>query len=149
MQEILETFGINWKLLVIQIINFGLLLAILHRYLYKPVLAILEERRAKIEKGIRDADAVEEKLAHLKKEESVILAKAHGEGDRIIEESRRTGAEKEHGIVSEAEERGRRIIAESERRAEEEKERILAESRGELARIAVLSAEKILREKSA
>ncbi|HMA79010.1 MAG TPA: hypothetical protein VKP88_07860, partial [Candidatus Paceibacterota bacterium] len=57
MEQLIQAFGIDTRLIVVQIINFGLLLALLSYFLYRPILNLLEEREAKITQGIKDAEA--------------------------------------------------------------------------------------------
>jgi len=56
MSELFSAFGVNWKLLLIQAVNFGLLLAALTYFLYKPILKIIDERREKVAEGVRTAE---------------------------------------------------------------------------------------------
>src|SRR3989338_6525968 len=60
--ELLTKLGIDYRLLIAQLINFVILLAVLYRFLYKPVLKLLHERSTKIEDGLKNAEAVEATL---------------------------------------------------------------------------------------
>src|SRR6184192_2514620 len=51
LRETAETFGWNWKLFLSQVISFCIVAYLLQRFAYKPILAVLEERRRKIEEG--------------------------------------------------------------------------------------------------
>ena len=62
MSEIIGVFGINGKLLVIQVFNFGILVLILWHFLYKPVVAMLEKREKVIAGGVRDAETAKKNL---------------------------------------------------------------------------------------
>src|SRR3989344_5401181 len=68
MSDLFAAFGVNWKLLLIQAVNFGLLLAALSYFLYKPILKIIDERRHKIAEGVRTAEAAAERLEEAEKE---------------------------------------------------------------------------------
>ena len=61
MEEIAKVFGIHWKLLAAQMVNFSIALFVLHRYVYKPIFAILEKRQQKLasQHGRRVAEAVQ------------------------------------------------------------------------------------------
>mgnify|MGYP001588456271 CR=1 FL=1 len=63
--ELISKLGIDWKLLVAQIVNFFILLFVLYKFAYKPVLEMLEKRSKTIEKGIHDAKASEERLKEI------------------------------------------------------------------------------------
>jgi len=68
MEEIAKVFGLDWKLLIIQAVNFGVLLLVLWYFLYKPVLKMLDERRGKIQKGVEDAENAEIRLTEIEGE---------------------------------------------------------------------------------
>ncbi len=143
--EALVAFGVNWKLLLIQAVNFSLLLVILYRYLYTPLFAMLEKRQQAIAKGIADAENAKKEMERIKDEEVVILRSAREEGGAIIEKLRKSAVEQERDILKDAQEKSVSILEDSRKKAEEEKAYILRESEKEVARMAVLAAEKILR----
>ena len=62
MDEFIKQFGIDWRLLVSQAVNFFLVLVILRLYVYKPVSAILRERRRRVEEGIAKATEADQRL---------------------------------------------------------------------------------------
>ena len=76
---------IRWYQLLFQVINFGLLIFVLNRFLYRPILKIVEQRNKKIEDSIRAAEATlkeKEKIAEIKKQ---VVAEAEKEAVAIIE----------------------------------------------------------------
>lgn len=145
MEQIVSVFGINWKLLVIQGVNFGLLLFVLHRYLYKPVLAMVDTRRMKIENAIHKAEQAEMELGQVELEKERIVREATAKGDELISAAKKHGEAEEHLILKEAHRKAVHLLNESERRVEREREEMLQKVEREVARMAVLSAEKILR----
>src|SRR5882724_4748781 len=76
LRETAETFGWNWKLFLSQVISFCIVAYLLQRFAYKPILAILEERRRKIEEGQINAEKIKKELAEAEKRYQEILAKA-------------------------------------------------------------------------
>ena len=149
MSELFEAFGVNWKLLLVQAVNFGLLLAVLTYFLYKPVLRIIDERQKKIAEGVKTAEEAARKLADAKVEGDGIVGTAAKEAEQLVAAARSRADEKGNEIVKAAEARANAVIKEAGAHAEEAKRMALAESSKEIARAAVLAAEKILREKSA
>lgn len=146
--EALDAFGIDWRLLSIQAINFGLLLWLLKRYLFTPLIGMLEKRQEVIAKGVENAARLEAEHAALESEREKVLATTREEANAIVEQARRTGEEKERAIIHAATEKGAQVVSESQVRAREEYDHILAESQKEIAQIAILAAEKIMRERS-
>ncbi len=147
MNEILGVFGINWKLLLVQAFNFGVLLLALWYFLYRPVIVMLENRRQTIEKGVKDAERAEERLTEIDSERDEIITKATTEGSKIVGDAKVRGDEKASEIVGEANTRADSILSDAAARAQEAKERALRESKDEIASVAILAAEKVLRSK--
>ena len=149
MAALFSSFGIDWRLLIINCINFGLLLVILSYYLYKPVMRALEERRKKIIKGMEDADAAGVKLAEIEASRSEKLAQAGKEADEVLSRARVAAAKKEKETAAEAEAAASRVATQAQAEARELKERAITESKQEIAKLVVLGTEKLLREKAA
>ena len=146
--DALLAFGINWKLLLIQAVNFTLLMAILYRYLYKPVFAMLEKRQHEIAKGIADAKAATAEKDEIANAKEGLIRSAREEGGKIVDELRKVGIEEERKLLRESQEKSAAMLAEAKIRANDEREHILRESEKEVARMAILAAEKILRGKA-
>lgn len=145
MEPLLAVFGVNWKLLVIQGINFGLLLAVLTYFLYKPVLKMIDERREKIAEGVRTAEAAEQKLSVAKQKSDSIVGDAAREAESLVASAQTRANEQAVEIIKAAENRADGIVADASARAEESKRQALKESEREIARAAMLAAEKILK----
>ncbi|TSC85873.1 MAG: F-type H+-transporting ATPase subunit b [Parcubacteria group bacterium Gr01-1014_8] len=149
MSELFAAFGINWKLLLIQAFNFGILLLVLWKYLYTPVLRIIDERRQKMAEGVKNAEEAEKKLASAESEGKDIVSNASREAEGMVVAARTRAGEKEDEIIKEAESRADVILREAAARAEEVNRQMLATSARDIAKAAVLAAEKILRQKNA
>lgn len=147
MQEFAAAFGLDWKLLVIQALNFGALLAILTYYLYKPLMKLIDERQAKIAEGVRMAEAASTRLAEAKAEGDSLVGTASREAEALVAAGRARADEKGSEILKAAEVRAQRVLKEAEASAEEAKRQAMQESSKEIARAAMLAAEKILRTK--
>lgn len=85
----MENLGLDWKVLVAQLVNFGILLVILKRFLYKPLVKAIDERNKKISTALDDSKRIEEKLQNIEKKETELLElareKAKKEREEIIE----------------------------------------------------------------
>ena len=148
MEPLLAVFGVNWKLLLAQGINFALLLAILSYFLYKPVLRMIDERREKIAEGVRTAERAERSLAEAQKKGDGIVGDASREAEALVKTARARAEEKGAEIVKSAEARAEGVLTDAATRAEEAKRQAIKESEKEIARAAMLAAEKILRGQS-
>jgi len=146
MDSILDAFGIDWKLLLAQLVNFGVLLVALTWFLYKPVLKTLDERKAKIAKGIEDAEIASAKAATADEDAAKVVKEASNQADGIVSSARDLAGTEKARIVKEAEARASQVAADAEARARETQAKALRESEREIARLAVLAAEKVLRD---
>lgn len=147
MEQILTTFGIDWRLLLINGINFGLLLLALWYFLYQPILRVLEERRTRVAEGVRNAEAAGERLQEIERSRSAVLAEAGKESDKLLAETRESVLRKEKESLARSEAATESMRSDAEREAQEIKEKALAESKQEIAKLIVLGIEKTLTKK--
>lgn len=147
MDQLLHAFGIDAKLIIIQIFNFGVLMALLTYFLYKPVLNMLAEREGKIAQGIRDAEDAAKAKASADEEKKMVLADAHKGAEEIAANAKQFADDKAAGIVAEAQTKAEAVVKDAEAKGEEIKAKAHKESEAEIAKLAVLAAEKVLLEK--
>lgn len=147
MSELISTFGINWQLLLAQAINFGVLLLALWWFLYRPLTRMIDERRVKISEGVKAADEAEKKLSESLVERDGMLSAAAKEGEAMIVKARSSASLRADELIDEAGIRAENIVKDAAMRAEETARQALKESEKDIARAAMLAAEKILREK--
>ena len=148
MSELFEAFGVNWKLLLTQAFNFGVLLTVLWYFLYRPVLKMIDDRRAKIAEGVQNAEAAAKRLEEAKGKGEKIIGAASREGESIVAAARGRAEERASEIIKSAEASAQGALADARARAEETKRQALKESEREIARAAMLAAEKILKQKA-
>ena len=148
MEQIINAFGIDLRLITIQIVNFGILLAALSYFLYTPILKILDERKRLIEKGIVDAKDASLSRENAVREKEEILKNAVSEAGSIVKRGEEAAEREAGSIVKDAHEQSSRIVADGEKKAQALASSVRAKSEAEIAKIAVLAAEKILKERA-
>lgn len=147
MGDLISKLGLDWKLLLAQIIDFLILLWILKKYAYKPILGMLEKRRKTIEKGMADAKTIEERLAALEQEKGKVLAGAQAQAHAIVETASKDAAAYSAKSRDEAKAETAAIIADAKKDVERMKDGIVADAKAEIADLVVSSTEKIIRVK--
>jgi len=145
MDKLFEAFGVNTKLLIAQVVNMSVLLVALTYFLYKPIMRSLDARQKVVAKGVDDAERAATKLASADEVSAKLVTKAESEAENIMISARDIAQTERNQIVSDAEERASAINADAEARAKETASKMLHESEKEIARLAVLAAEKTLR----
>lgn len=146
MESLLDAFGIDWKLLTAQLVNFGVLFVALMYLLYKPVMKTLDERAAKIRQGVEDAELASQKAATADEDAAKVVKGAETEAEGIVASAREAAGTEKARLMKEAEARAAQVAADADLRAQETQAKALRESEREIARLAVLAAEKVLKE---
>lgn len=142
----MEGLGINWNLLVAEIVNFFILLLLLKKFLYKPLLKMLEERRVKIEEGVKKAEEVETTLQKIRALGEEIKEKGEKKAKDIIANAEKRSQEKARTILAGADEEKTRIIAAAKVAAEQERAASREQQGKEAIDLAFVLAEKVLKE---
>jgi len=148
MEEIIHKFGIDGKLVVIQIINFTVLVGLLSYLLYKPLLKVLAEREEKIAQGVADAEAAATARASAEDEKKAIVSSAHQEASKVGARAKVSAEEKAAEIIESAEEKANAVLRQAEARGEDIKTQAQKDSETEIAKLAVLAAEKVLKQQA-
>ena len=123
--EILSKLGIDWKLFVAQLVNFTLLMLVLHRFVYRPILAALQKRTATIEKSIQDAQKVGERLLETEEMQAAILGKAKQEAQNLVAEAEKRAEAKRQALLEKTKAEVASVIADAKRQIASEKEGML------------------------
>lgn len=148
MEQLIHAFGIDARLILLQVINFGLLMAVLSYLLYKPVLKVLAERQEKIAQGVKDAEEAGKALASATDEKKGIIAAANKEAEAMAVRAKEHAVVKGDELVAQAQAKAEQIAKDATLRSEEMKAAALKESEAEIAKLAVLAAEKVLKERT-
>ena len=143
LRETADTFGWNWKLFLSQVISFCIVAYLLQRFAYKPILAVLEERRRKIEEGQINAEKIKKELAEAEKRYQEIVAKANADGQRMIDEARESASHLSERKQQEAISAAEQIIAKAREAAAIEHDRTMESLKRELGRLVVETTAKV------
>lgn len=142
--ELIAKLGIDIKLLIAQIINFLILLAILYKFAYKPVFNMLESRQKKIEKGMKDAEKSEQLLKEVEQTRADALAKIKEQHIVMMEKISKEAEILKQEMLAHAKEEARKLFQLAKDAIEREKRQMMHELREEVVKLAILTAEKVL-----
>lgn len=146
MNSLIQALGLDWRILLAQFFNFGILVFVLWRFAYKPVFKILEERREKIEKGIKDSEEATAKLEGSIKESKEVITKARQEANAIVEEAQVRAEARYQEVVNKAKDDIRVVMDKEKEKIIQEKEAIVGQVKSELSSLVVASLKKVLGE---
>lgn len=142
----MEALGINIGYFLTQLFALIILVALLRGWLYNPVMKVLEERKARIAKGLEDARQAAIARDNADAEAKKIMEEARIRADKEVQTRITTAEETATGITAKANEDAKAIIAGAREEAEEERNRILSELRNQVAAISIAAANKVLAE---
>lgn len=142
--ELLANLGIDWRLLIAQLINFVVLLAVLYKFLYKPVLKLLHERTTRIEEGLKNAQEVERKLNEASAQYDKKVLEARGEAQKIVEAARLDAEKVRAELAADAHKEAEKIMASGRAHLAAEKEKIMHEAEHELSDLVAEATEHVL-----
>lgn len=145
--ELLEKFAVDWRTLLAQIVNFLIVLAVLYKFAYKPILKILQDRTNKIDKSLKDAAAIQQKMENLAKEKTALIRKAKQEAQKILEQAQLQAETNSQETMEQTKEKVQSMIDKARREIQEARHSLVAEVRADLVDIVALSLAKILTEK--
>ena len=145
MEALIEAFDINLVGLAFQVLNFLLLLYILNRLLFKPLLARMDERSAKISKGLEDAEtaARDRELAAAEREAAV--AEARKEAAEMLARANKIAEDTRNEILGDARSEAEKVTQRAREEITAEKEKAMSELRSHVADLALEAAAKLVR----
>ncbi|OGG19906.1 ATP synthase F0 subunit B [Candidatus Gottesmanbacteria bacterium RIFCSPHIGHO2_02_FULL_40_13] len=142
----MDKIGVEPVALLTQIINFLLMVLILSKILYKPILKMLDERKKKIEEGLKYTEKMQLEMEKLEIKKTEVLDKAREEVKKIIEEGKKAGKSVEADIIKSAHEEAKHIIESGNKEIDSEKAKMLKALHRETVDVSVKMAEKILKD---
>jgi F-type H+-transporting ATPase subunit b len=148
MESIINTFHIDWKIIIAQGVNFAVVFVVLYVYALKPLSKLMAERAEKISKGITDAKANSEILSKTNIEYEATLAKARVEANTTFQESKKDAEVKKNQMLEDAKTEVANIIAAGKKQLEAEKIKMIADAKAELVSLTIAATEKVLGSKS-
>lgn len=142
--QIFGSFGVDKAHLIVQIVNFTILAFVLYRFAIKPALGQLEERIRQAEQLQVDRASVEAQIAAAQKTAEAKLVAASDEAAKILAEARNSAKQAVEAAKSEAQAAQIDVIAKATAAIEADRVKMMHEVRGEVSRLVVDTAAKVL-----
>lgn len=132
----MEKLGIQLPSIIAQIINFVILAVLLNKFLYKPVLKILDERKAKIKQSLDQAEKSQSLTKELESEKAKLISEAKKQAQEIISEAKKQGVIAKNELI----EKAKLEIKQQQEKSLIEIESILKKERAKLEKDALVLA---------
>jgi F-type H+-transporting ATPase subunit b len=140
----IEALGISLKEFIFYMINFLILVGVLTKFLYKPFLGMLEERKKRIQDAFDSAEMMNRRADEKMANYTARIAKVEEEGREIIKEAKQRAEAQAADIISEANEKASQIVAAAQRQIELDKQKAMDDMKQHVAALAMMAAEKIV-----
>ncbi len=143
----IDTFGLKTDVFMAQLINFLIILFVLWKWAYKPLLGVLAERQKKIEKGLQDADTAGRRLAGVDQERLQVLKEARDEGAVVIRSAHASAEKKREELLAKSREEIAHLVRDARAHIAEERAQAQQELKKEIAGLVASTAALVLKEK--
>ncbi|MFA5076408.1 MAG: F0F1 ATP synthase subunit B [Patescibacteria group bacterium] len=144
MESLVETFHLDLKLLIAQIVNFVIVLLVLWFFALKPLIKLMNERTNKIEKSLQDAQDIEIRLTKTDKAVGEKLDLAKKEANNIITEAQKQTEQNRQEATAKTKREVEAILVQAKAQIQGEKDKMLTEVKSEVADLVVATAKKVL-----
>ncbi|MEK7173085.1 MAG: F0F1 ATP synthase subunit B [Patescibacteria group bacterium] len=145
--ELFQKLGIDWRLLLAQAINFLVLLLILSKFLFKPVIKMLDERSSKVKDSLKQAEDIKRQVELINKENEKKILASKTQAETIIRNAQAEAEKERQQIIAKSRAESSQIIVAAKKQLAQEKQQIITEAKTEIGSLVVSATEKILQEK--
>jgi F-type H+-transporting ATPase subunit b len=146
-EGVLGTLGINWKLMLGQLVNFGIVLFIFWKWVVKPLGATLTKRQERIEQGLKNAEHTAAEKKRFEEWKANEMKKVRHEADNILRVTTDTANKIKQETIVDAQHQANKMLDQAKSNIEAEKNQMIKEAKEELSTLVVAATEKILRHK--
>ena len=131
-------------LFVWTILTFLLLLFVLAKFAWKPLLKMLKDREELIRSSLEDAEKAKEKLEKLNSEGEAIVNQARSEAQTILSEGKAAATKLKEETLAGAKEQAKNIISEAEKQINVEKDKAINEIKSEVVNLSLNISKKLI-----
>jgi len=142
-QGVLGTLGLSWQLFLAQLVNFAIVVAVMWKWVYTPLLKMMDRRAKEIAQGLKDASEAKKRLAEGDAEKDKIIRDARNEGQKLIEAAQSRAEALRQEKLKQTKEEIEKIVAETKERLTQEKEATFKALQNDIADLIAQATEKV------
>lgn len=147
MDSLISTFHLDLGLFLAQLANFTIVFLVLYFFAFKPLVKVMTERTEKIDKSLKDADEIENRLAITETKQQEIITAAKKQASLIVEEADKRGEVRHEELIARAKEEIGDLMNAQRATIDRDKAETLKQIKAEIAELVVMTVEKVLNEK--
>ena len=142
----MEKLGLDLWQLIWQLVAFGILVFLLGKFLYKPILTMLDERRERIAQSMQDAQKAKEYAENIQQELEQQKAETKREGQAVLTQATEMGEKLRQEILDQAREDARKMLEKAREEIEADRARSMSELQQQVADLALTVSQSVLKE---
>jgi len=139
------TVEIDLNVLAWAAVNFTLLVVVLARVLWRPVIELLDDRRKEVETNLSQAEQARVEAERLRADYTQQISQAQREAQDIIDKATRAASEQREEILAKAQSEAEELLDRARKTISQERDQAIAELRQEVAMLTIVAAERLLR----
>ncbi|MBI4091067.1 MAG: F0F1 ATP synthase subunit B [Candidatus Komeilibacteria bacterium] len=144
MDELIQTFHIDWRLMVAQLVNFVIVFFVLWRFALKPLMKTMADRSKTIEQSLRHAEEIERERARSTREAQEKIREAQHQAIAILTQGKKQAEEQRQAMLAKTKQDVEGVVASAKQQILQEKEQMLVDARDELADLVVTGITKVV-----
>lgn len=141
--DLLGQFGLSGSLFTAQLINFMIVMLVLWKFAYKPLLKLMKDRTEKIEQGLKHADEMEQRINELENDKKNVMAVARSEAKALVAEATELAEKKRAETVATAKAEVEKVVAIGKTQISAQKDQMMSELKEEISAIVVDAARRV------
>ena len=143
-QDIADTFGVDWPMLIAQSINFLIVAFVIWKFAFSNVLSTIKEREKQIADSLKNADRIKLELEETEKKQQETLQEASLSAKKTVTDAQDKAKAFIEGQKDDARKQAEEIISKAKIAMDLEREKVLKEAREEIASLVILTTTKVL-----
>jgi F-type H+-transporting ATPase subunit b len=140
---VLGTLGIDWKLFIAQLVNFSVVLFVMWRWVYRPLVKMMDARTKKIEDGLQFSKEAERRMAEAQVERDAMLQETRLKVHQTMDEATKKAEAMRHEKLAQAKTEIEKVVAETKAQIKAEREAAMDTLRSEVASLVTLATAKV------
>ncbi len=142
----LGSLGINLKIFIAQLVNFAIVLFVLWKWAYTPLVKLLDERSSRIEKSMKQADEIEKRMTEIEEDQKRIVTEAKTEASVILDQARTDADRRKRELFDTAKAEVARVVSQGKEQLQMEKINMIRDAKSEIVEIVIAAATKVLKD---
>lgn len=143
----LGAFGVDYKLLIANFVNFGILLFVLYKIGYKPMLKFINDRTKTIEDGLKNAALAKQNIAEATQQQQAMLTTARQEAQSIVVAANDQAIKQSQLLIEKSKLEAKKVIDQAKLNIRQEHDQMMQQAKAELTDLVLLATEKVLQQK--